>query len=63
MQSDVWPVLVGGIVVLAALALAAFAVARMSRTAPVKAAVVITALAGFLAALPPLIAAFAALRS
>jgi hypothetical protein len=62
MNADVWTLILSALVALAALGLAAFAVARMSRTAPVKVAIVITTLTGFVVAIPPLISAFSTLR-
>ncbi|WP_100837137.1 hypothetical protein [Kitasatospora fiedleri] len=62
MDTNIWIAAAGAAVALAALGLAGFAVARMSRSAPLKVAVVITALAGLIAALPPLIAAFASFK-
>jgi hypothetical protein len=53
--------IIGGVIALGAFALAAFAVARVGRVAPMKVAVVITALAGFIAAVPPLLTALRSL--
>ncbi|MGW4803736.1 hypothetical protein [Kitasatospora sp. NPDC004272] len=58
MNTHVWTAAIAAVVALTALGLAAFAVARVSGSAPLKVAVVITALTGFVAALPPLISAF-----
>ncbi|WAL73024.1 hypothetical protein OU787_16845 [Kitasatospora sp. YST-16] len=63
MNTDMWIAAIGAAVALTALGLAAFAVARMSRSAPFKVAVVITALTGFIAVIPRLIAAFASFRA
>ncbi|MFE0772357.1 hypothetical protein [Streptomyces sp. NPDC058861] len=58
MNTDLWIAAVSAVVALTALGLAAFAVARMSKAAPVKVAIVIIALTGFITAIPLLITAF-----
>ncbi|MFJ3081723.1 hypothetical protein ACIPJG_18495 [Streptomyces halstedii] len=62
MNTDIWIAAVSAAVALTALGLAAFAIARMSRAAPVKVAVVIAALTGFITAVPLLITAFDSFR-
>lgn len=54
---------VSGSVVITALALAAFAVSKMEKGSPARVAIVIAALAGFLAAVPPLVTSFTALQA
>ncbi|MFB6887945.1 hypothetical protein ACFCX4_01345 [Kitasatospora sp. NPDC056327] len=56
-MNGTWIAALAAVIALGAFGLAAFAVARMSRTAPMKAAIVIAALTGFIAAVPPLITA------
>lgn len=62
MSKDVWMLVISGLVAITALALAAFAVSKMKKSSPARVAVVITALAGFITSIPPLVASFAALQ-
>ncbi|MFI1186731.1 hypothetical protein [Streptomyces californicus] len=62
MNTDIWIAAVSAVVALTALGLVAFAIARMSSAAPVKVAMVIAALTGFITAVPLLITAFDSFR-
>ncbi|MEW2614569.1 hypothetical protein AB0937_31215 [Streptomyces sp. NPDC047880] len=63
MTTHVWMLVVSGAVAITAIALAAFAVSKMEKGSPARVAIVIAALAGFIAAIPPLVASFTALQA
>ncbi|MCG7205006.1 MULTISPECIES: hypothetical protein [Streptomyces] len=62
MSAHVWILAISGAVAIAALGLAGYAVSKMKKSSPARVAVVITALAGFVSAIPPLVSSFSALQ-